>query len=570
MYILGITYGINSAAALIKDGKILAAVQEERLNREKHSRSFPIGSIRYCLNEEGITLKDIDKISFFWNPGISLERLNIRMSSRWRDHIEYLYNLPNYLLELIPAEKEKKHVEDITQIFNLPGLNKKIEIHYIKHHLAHAASSFFVSPFNKSAILTVDGYGEDTCTMLANGSGNEIKILKEIKFPNSLGSLYAAFTQYLGFQANNEEGTVMGLAAYGNQAKYYNLLKKIVRINDQGGMELDLSYFSFYKQGYRRYSGKFTEVFGPERKKGDTIKPRHQDIAAGVQRITEEALIKLARYLYEVTHCKNLCLAGGVALNSVANGRILKETPFERIFIQPASSDAGASLGSALYLYHQIPGNKKRQIMKHDYLGPGFSNDEIKQQLDAAKLKYEFHEDIERVCAKLIAENKIVGWFQDRMEFGPRALGSRSILADPRNQKIKDILNKRVKNREKFRPYAPSVLLEDYKDYFNGTIPSPFMLLVYDVLKSKKRLIPGVVHVDGTARVQTVDKNINLKYWKLIQEFKKITGIPLILNTSFNLKGDPIVCSVKDALHCFYTSGMDCLALGSYLIKKEI
>jgi len=569
MYILGISYGIDSAASLIRDGKIIAAVQEERLNREKHSRRFPVNAIHYCLQQAKITLKEVHKISFFWNPGIHLENLNIRFSSRWRDHVEYLYNLPNYLLELLPVNINKKHVEDIVQTLNLPGLNKKIEIHYIKHHLSHAASSFFVSPFEKSAILTVDGYGERTSTMLAYGNRNRITVLKEINYPHSLGALYATFTQYLGYYANSEEGKVMGLAGYGNPDKYNNQFNKIININKKGDYELDLSYFSYYLHGPRRYSDKLVKTFGPERKRDASIEQRHRDIAAGLQKTLEKALISVINSLYSQTNCKNLCLAGGVALNSVANSMILKKTHFQKIFIQPAAGDAGDSLGSALYLYHQKLDKKRNNIMTDDYLGPGFSSDEIKNQLDHAKITYKYKKEIALEGAKLISQGKIIGWFQGRMEFGPRALGNRSILADPRIPKMKEILNNRVKQRENFRPYAPSVLIENYKEWFEGNHPSPFMLLVSKVKTSKKSLIPAIVHVDGTARVQTVNKTTNPLFWQLINHFKNITGIPMVLNTSFNLRGEPIVCSIKDALHCFFTSGMDYLILGNYLIKKS-
>jgi carbamoyltransferase len=566
MYILGIAYGIDSSAAILKEGKVIAASAQERFDRQKHSCNFPMEAINFCLKEAGILLNEVDKIAFFWNPAIGLEGLNVRMSSRWRNHAEYLYNLPNYLLSAL----QNKSVEDTQQVFGGTDGGDNVHIHYINHHKAHAASAYFVSPFNEAAILTVDGYGEKACVLMGDGKGNKINVIREIDFPNSLGSIYAAFTQYLGFQANSGEGKVMGLAAFGDPDKYYKKFSEIIKFEKDGNISIDLNYFRYYMHSKYRYSDNLVAEFGSPRQSHEPIQKRHKDIAAGLQKILEDAIVFLCNDLYKRTKCKNLCFAGGVALNTVVNSKILKETPFENIFIQPNAGDGGTSLGAALYLYYHVLGNTNIDRMPHsDYLGPVWEADAIKSLLDEAGLIYEYHENIAKVCAELISEGNILGWFQGRMEFGPRALGNRSILADPRNPDMKNLINARVKKRESFRPYAPAVLYEHYQEYFSGTAESPYMLLVSDVKPGKQDIIPAVTHEDGTARVQTVRKESNPLFWELISEFKNITGIPVVLNTSFNLAGEPIVCSLEDALKCFYVSGMDYLAAGNYLVKKK-
>ncbi|MEW6189876.1 MAG: carbamoyltransferase C-terminal domain-containing protein, partial [Actinomycetota bacterium] len=405
-------------------------------------------------------------------------------------------------------------------------------------------------------------------TLLACGEGNRIEVLKRIKNPHSLGSLYTVVTAYLGFKPNSDEGKVMGLAPYGGPT-YLQNFREIVQLNECGEFKIDLSYFTYHILGGYGVSPKFLKLFGSAREPESEIHERHEDIAWALQKVTEEAALHLANHLYSITGEKNLCVAGGVGLNSVMNAAFLRESPFEHIFIQPAANDAGTSLGCALYIWHMLLGRERNYIMEHAYYGPEFSNDEIKRTLENHGVPHSYIENPARIGAELVARGKIVGWFQGRMEAGPRALGNRSILADPRDPNMKDILNKKVKHRESFRPFAPSVLEECAREYFDDYYPSPFMLLVLPIKESKKGMIPAVCHVDGTGRLQTVTGEENPVYWELINEFKKITGIPLVLNTSFNVRGQPIVMSPADALECFLSTQLDCLIMGNYLSEKD-
>lgn len=567
MRILGINYSVDSAASLVEDGRIVAAVAEERLNREKHTRQFPSQAIQYCLREASATVNDIDYVSFFWNPGEHLRPLDGRRSTRWRHHAEYLFNLPNFLLNMIPGPKESNEVEYVCQTFKLAHHENPLQIYYVDHHLAHAASTFFLSPFDRAAILTVDGYGEKTCALLALGEGTSIKPLRRYEFPHSLGSLYAALTQYLGFVPNNGEGKVMALAGCG-EPTYYDGFRELVKLLPDGGVELDLTYFSYYQQAQRRYSDKLVAAFGPERLRESPLEQRHKDLAASLQKVTEEALLHLARHVHDLTGCGNICLAGGVALNSVANGKILADGPFEDIFIQPGAGDEGSSLGSALYVSHALHDVPRADVMRHAYWGPAYSDDEIVKALEASRVPFRRSSDVATDAAALLQSGRFVGWFQGRAEFGPRALGNRSILADPRGHDVKDRLNQEVKHREGFRPYAPSVLRERCRDYFTIDLPSPFMLLVAGVLPEKQDLIPAIMHTDGTARIQTVTRDENPQYYRLIAEFEKLTGVPMVLNTSFNVRGEPMVCSPQDALKCFWTTGLDALVMGDFVVEK--
>lgn len=563
MYILGIN-GATSAATLNKDGKIVAAAREERFNRLKHSDDFPTLAIKYCLEEAGITVEDVDEIVFAWNPGNEIEPFDTRHFIR--DRRQFLHYVPTNVLNFIGGVKENKKISYINQAFGLP--QKEMKIRFVNHHHSHAASAFFVSPFNEAAILTMDAYGDDTTTELFRGEGNSLTSLRKTKFPHSLGSFYAAITQYLGFMPNVDEWKVMGLSPYGKPT-YYDRLKEVVQFNRESGeLELDLSYFTYYIWAPRRYSDKFLATFGPERYQGDPLTERHQDLAASFQKIVEDVVLEMVDYLYNLTQLKNLCLAGGVAMNSVMNGRILRESKFEQLFIQPSADDAGASLGATFYIYHQIYRNPRCFVMEHDYWGPGYSNEDIKKILDGNLLNYQYIENIANKAAQLVAEGKIVGWFQGRMEFGQRALGNRSIIADPRDPKMKDKINKLVKHREGFRPFAPSILEEHCGEYFDDARPSPFMQKVYNILPEKQKLIPAVTHVDGTARLQTVNQKINPLYWQLLDEFRKLTSIPVVLNTSFNVMTEPIVCTPNDAIRCFYGTGLEALAIGNFLITK--
>lgn len=559
MNILGISCNYHdSAACLIKNGEVVVAVQEERFNRIKNSPEFPINAINYCIQKGGITFDDIDYIGFYEKPFLKFSRVIIDHLQAWPCSLKsFLNTMPNWLQDrlIIPLKLDKE-------------IGFKGKVFFIKHHLSHAASAFFVSPFEEAAILTADAVGEWATMTYGMGKGNEIKIIKEIQYPNSLGLLYTAVTTYLGFAAHEGEGTVMALASCG-EPRYLEKLKKMVTVKPDGSYILDQRFFGFNK-GSRMYSHKFIKVFGPERKPEGKLEDRHKDIAASLQKFIEEILVTIARHIYDETKLNRLCLAGGLFLNCVANSKILEQSQFKEIYIQPASGDSGGALGVAAYIDHSILKNPRRYVMRHAYLGTEYSPGQIKSILLNKNIVFkEFTDEaLSKFIAKEISQDKIVGWFQGKMEFGPRALGNRSILANPRNPAIKEILNLKVKQREPFRPYAPAVLEERAKEFFELQCASPFMLLAPMVKSGKKELIPGVVHVDGTARVQTVSKNTNQKLWQLIKEFDNITGIPIIINTSFNLRGEPIVCAPEDAIDCFQRSKMDYLVLGNFVIQR--
>lgn len=562
MNILGIScFYHDSAAALIKDGKVAAAVQEERFNRVKNSSDFPIHAINYCLQAGGITPDDLDYIAFYEKPFLKFSRVII-------SHLRsYPFSLKNFLAT-VPQWLQDRLIIPLV-------LKKEIgfrgKVLFIKHHLSHAASAFLVSPFEEAAIITADGVGEWATTTCGHARGNDIKILKEIHFPDSLGLLYAAVTSYLGFAANRDEGKVMGLASYG-EPRYLDKFKEIITVLPDGSFRMDSSFFGF-NRGSRMYSAKFLKTFGEERQMGagTEIDQRHCDLAASLQKFIEDTLLLIANNLHRETRMDNICLAGGLFLNCVANNRILEETPFKNIFIQPAAGDSGGALGAAVYTCHSLLNLPRKYVLNEAYLGPAFSANQIKRSLLNHNLDFRQLDDdalIEYAAGKLAASN-IVGWFQGRLEFGPRALGNRSILANPANPEMKDLLNERVKKRESFRPYAPAVLEERAGEYFELGNPSPFMLLAPRVKEGKEKIIPAVTHVDGTARVQTVSKSTNPRFWNLINELGKITGIPVVLNTSFNLRGEPIVCSPEEAISCFERSRMDYLVLENFVVGKN-
>ena len=565
MFILGLNDS-NSAAAILKDGDLIAACREERFSRIKQADDFPVKAVDYCLKEAGIPIEDVDHIVFGWNPGHELEPLD--HSRAIRQHKELLHYVPNNLLNLIGGNKEYKRVRYISERLFLK--EAEMNIHFLPHHLCHAASAFFVSDFDSAAILTIDAYGDDITTVLSQGSNNHIEVLKSTYFPHSLGSVFAAVTQFLGFRPNVDEWKVMGMSAYGDAIVYYQKFKNIITFNERKGvLEIDLSYFSYYLWSPRRYTDKFIEAFGPERDYKDSLLQRHKNISAAFQKRVEEVVLELLSYLHNITGEKNLCMAGGVAMNSLMNGRIVKESPFEDVFIQPSSDDGGVSAGGCFYYWNQILKQPRSFQWKHDYYGPGYSNEEIKEVLDLNLIKYEYVEEIEEKAAQLISNNQIIGWFQGRMEFGQRALGNRSILADPRDPKMKDKVNRLIKHREEFRPFAPSVLIKYVGEYFDCTKPSPFMQKVFKVLESQRHKVPAITHKDGTGRLQTVDQEANPRFWKLIDAFRQITGVPMLLNTSFNDNDEPIVVTPCHALKCFYGTGMHALIMGNYLIKKD-
>ncbi|HLD73266.1 MAG TPA: carbamoyltransferase [Candidatus Nanoarchaeia archaeon] len=571
MYILGIScFYHDSSAALLKDGIIVAAAQEERFTRKKHDTSFPLNSIKYCLESQNITINQIDYIGFYEKPFLKLERM-------LHQHLEmFPFSLKTFLSSLPSWINEKLRVPKIIK----KKLKYQRDILFIEHHLAHAASSFLASPFKKAAILTVDGVGEWTTTAYGLGDDKEINLLKEIIFPHSLGLLYSAITAYLGFSVNNSEYKVMGLSPYGimdkNQNAYYSKLKQVIDLKEDGSYRLDLSYFVYHYKD-RMPSQKMCQLLGgPIRKKESEVTQRHKDIAAASQMLYEEALFKMLNHLHQETKCDHLVLAGGCGLNSVANGKILKNTPFKRIWIQPDAGDGGTSIGAALYIYNTILGKERKYVLKDAFLGPGYTTSEIKSFLDQNGIKYsEFQNDKDLVqkTAKLIYENNVIGWYQGRMEWGPRALGSRSILSNAGNPQMQDILNLKVKHREKFRPFAPVVCEDDALDYFECDQPVPeptdFMLMVYPIVKEKRELIPAVTHVDGSGRLQSIRRTQNAKYYDLIKEFGKLSGVPILINTSFNIRGEPIVCSPYDAYKCMMGTGIDCLVMDKFLIWRK-
>ncbi|MDC0992639.1 carbamoyltransferase [Candidatus Pelagibacter sp.] len=595
MYILGISaFYHDSAACMIKNGEIIAAVQEERFTRKKHDASFPHHAILYCLKEAQINIEQIDSVVFYEKPFSKFERLlETYLAFAPKGFTSFAKSIPVWIKDKL--FQKSAIIKELKS-----GLGKDINWHerllFSEHHLSHAASAFYPSPFESAAILTLDGVGEWTTTSLAVGKGSDLKIVKEIHFPHSLGLLYSAFTYYTGFKVNSGEYKVMGLAPYG-EPRYANLIKeKLITVVEDGSFQLDMSYFD-YATGLTMTNKKFDALFGgPPRKSETEITQREMDLAASIQKVTEDVVVQLAKSIAKETGERNLCLAGGVALNCVANGVIMREKIFDNIWIQPAAGDAGGALGAALsvwYLHNQ--GERKistvGDAMKGSYLGPEFSDAEIEAELNACGAVYKklSEDDFINQVATILADEKAVGWMQGRMEFGPRALGGRSIIADPSSPKMQKQLNLKVKYRESFRPFAPSVLCENVGEWFEHNTESPYMLLVADVKKDKRLAItveeeklfgidklnvprssvPAITHVDYSARIQTVHKETNPRYHALISKYKEKTGFPLIVNTSFNVRGEPIVCTPTDAFKCFMGTELDVLAVGNYLLFKK-
>ncbi len=562
MNILGIGgYSHDSAAALVVDGRLVAAVAEERLTRVKHQGGVPLQAARFCLESAGLSLDDVDHIGCYMRP---LLRVGRRLPYRFTQ----MLRSPAYSAGFMAYEL----AHNALYVLNMRGLRgRKARLHFMEHHPAHAASAFLVSPFEQAALLTLDYIGEFAVTWMGVGEGTRIRRLRQMRYPNSLGVFYSAITDYLGFLRASDEYKVMGLASYG-EPEYLDEFRRIIRLRKDGRYAIDLSWAAWhYLPGSRcgYLSQKFIQRFGAPRKKGEPIEQRHMNLAASAQRVLEEAVLHLARHLHEQTGMKRLCMAGGVALNCSMNGRLRREGPFDEIFVQPAAGDDGIAIGAAFQLHHALTGAPRAFEMRDACLGPEFSNEEIRHELEMAKLPYETPPSVEARVADLLAEGKIVGWFQGRMEFGPRALGARSILADPTRPDMKDLLNRYVKHREEFRPFAPSVLEERASEFFPGCTRSPFMLFVYPVAKEKQALVPGITHVDGTARVQTVSRAAQPRYYRLIEEFERRRGVPMVINTSFNVMGEPIVNTPGDAIRCFFSTGMDALALGDYVLVKR-
>ncbi|MFH1606052.1 MAG: carbamoyltransferase [Nanoarchaeota archaeon] len=559
MIVLGISCFYHDAAAcIVKDGIVVAAVDEERFSRKKHDNSFPKDAINYCLKEAGVSFDKVDYIGFYERPIVKFERVLSSMIQTFpKSWFVFATALPSWFLEKlrIPSILKKK--------FKYDG-----EVVFVEHHLAHAASAFLPSPFNEAAILTIDGVGEWATATYGVGKENNIQLSKQISFPHSLGLLYSAITAHIGFKVNNDEYKIMGLAPYGKPTMIEKL-KKVISVKEDGSFELDLSYFTFHYKN-KMLSKKFSKEFGPARKKKTPIAKRDKDLAASLQKLTEEILLKMTKHIHKETKKENLCIAGGVALNSVANGLIERESGFKKIFIQPSAGDSGGAMGVALYIYNTLLDKKRKYVLRNPFLGPGYSKEEIKEFLTKNNIEFKEYkaQELLKKTAKLIYQNKIVGWFQGRMEWGPRALGARSILANACNPKMKDILNKKVKHREEFRPFAPVCPIEDASEYFEIMDETPFMLKVCYVKKDKQKLIPAVTHIDETARLQTIRREVNSKYYDLLKEFKKLSGVPVIVNTSFNIMGEPIVLTPKDAYKCFKGTRIDCLVMNNFLIEK--
>jgi carbamoyltransferase len=578
MNILGINaYHGNASAAIVCDGKLIAAVEEERFNRVKYAAGFPAQAIRYCLKEAGIELKDIQHVAVPRNP---YARLGTKLL--------YAIRMPKFARERAKVLAKFTGIPDaLAQALDVDPARIRARFHRVEHHQAHLASAFFVSPFERAALLSADGLGDFASTMWGSGAGNRMKIEGAIAFPHSLGLFYSAVTQYLGFLKFGDEYKVMGLAAYG-EPEQIEAFRDIVR-NSGNGFRLGLDFFTHHRTGPamswaeadktptigKLFSEDMEKRLGPKRKPEEPLEQRHRNLAAALQGRLEEVYLGMLRKLGERSGLKSVCLAGGVAFNCVANGKIFDKTNFENVYVHPAAGDAGLAVGAAYFVWHQILGMPRTFAMEHAYWGPGYRNEENRRALESAGLLQngcrvqELSEaELMRQTAAIVADGKILGWFQGRAEWGPRALGNRSIVADPRRAEMKEILNQRIKHREIFRPFAPSILEEKTPEWFEKSHPSPFMTLAYAVRREKRAKIPAPTHVDGTGRLQTVSREANPRYWKLIKAFEEITGVPVVLNTSFN-DNEPIVCRPEEALDCFKRTQMDALVLGDFLITRQ-
>ncbi len=581
MNILGINaYHGNASAAIVCDGRLVAAVEEERFNRVKYAAGFPAQAIRYCLEEARLTLASIHHVAVPRNP---YARLGTKLF--------YAIRMPSFARGRVKVLSKFTGVrEALARAFDIDPTKLRATFHRVEHHLAHLASAYFVSPFEDAAVLSADGLGDFASTMWGTGEGGSLRVDGSIAFPHSLGLYYTAVTQYLGFLKFGDEYKVMGLASYG-QSEQLDEFRKIVRFDGcskKNGFRLGLAYFTHHRTGPemswaeadktptlgRLYSEQMLRRLGPSRSPEEPVEARHRNLAASLQARLEEVYLGMLKKLAGATGQKSICLAGGVAFNCVANGKIFEATPFERVYVQPAAGDAGLSIGAAFYVWHQILGQPRSFVMEHAYWGPGFAKPQIQKAIDASSVRqsnYSVAElpelELVRRAAAIIAEGKILGWFQGRAEWGPRALGNRSIVADPRRPEMKDVLNKRIKHREIFRPFAPSILAENTGEWFARSDPSPFMSMAYPVRLEKRDKIPAPTHVDGTGRLQTVTREANPRYWELIRAFRDAAGVPVVLNTSFN-DNEPIVCRPEEALDCFLRTQMDALVLGDFLITR--
>jgi carbamoyltransferase len=578
MYILGINaYHGDAAAAIIRDGKLIAAAEEERFNRFKHSAGFPSHAIEYCLATAGIGPEELDHVGISRDPSAHLHKKILFAATRVAS--EGIFN--QIKDRLGNAAKVRDLKDEVARVF---GVSKKLlraRFHNVEHHRAHLASCFFVSPFERAALLSIDGFGDFISTMWALGEANSIEVLGQVEYPHSTGIVYTATTQFLGFPHYGDEGKVMGLAPYG-RPRFIDEFREIIRTEENGQFRLNLNYFRHHAEGVemtwdegspvigRVFSDEYAHLFGPPRVPGTPLSDRERDIAASLQLRLEEVGFHILNHLHDRTGLTDLGLAGGVAYNSVMNGKILLNTPFKRLFIQPAAGDSGTALGVCYQIYNGLLKRERAEVMTGAYTGPEFTNEDIRSALSKNKIIFEHYSDEEltKRAAQDIAAGLVVGWFQGRMEFGPRALGNRSIVVDPRRAEMKDVLNDRIKKREPFRPFAPSILEERVADYFEQTHPAPTMLMVYQIKEEWRQEIPAVTHVDGSGRLQTVSREVNERYYQLISDFAAMTGVPVVLNTSFN-ENEPIVCTPQEAIDCFQKTRMDVLYLGNYAVRRE-
>tara|TARA_B100000767_G_C19770261_1_gene539569 strand:- start:675 stop:2399 length:1725 start_codon:yes stop_codon:yes gene_type:complete len=574
VYILGINaFHGDSSACLLKDGKVLCATEEERFIRVKHWAGFPSEAIKFCLEDEGISIQQVDHITISRDPKANFFKKVLHS-------LKNLISISTIWNRLTHAKKVSSVKRELSKTFNLPESSIKAEVHNIEHHRSHIASSFFASRFDKSAILSIDGFGDFTSTMTAIGKGNKFEVLDEVNYPHSLGVFYSTVTQFLGFPNYGDEYKVMGLASYG-EAKYLKELEQILTFTDDGFFKLNKKYFKHFKEGVTMsweggspiigslFTSEWEKLFKKAREQNDELEKFHIDLATSVQKFTEKVIFHMLNHLQKKTGCENICITGGVAQNSVANGKILESTNFKNIYIPSAGHDAGTSIGSALYLYNQILGKERLEEITSAYFGKKSSQEEIVKFLDKESVKYKIYSDedlYEKVSDKLV-DGGVVGWFQGRAEFGPRALGHRSIIVDPRRKDAKDLLNDKIKRRESFRPFAPSILKEAVSDYFVQKDTVPFMEKVFDIKKEKYDEIPAVTHVDGTGRLQSVDNEISPRYHKLISKFAEKSGVPILLNTSFN-ENEPIVNTPEEALSCFLRTKMDMLVMENIIVER--
>ncbi len=574
MYILGVNaYHGDSSACLIKNGVVVCAIEEERIRRIKHWAGFPSESIKFCLDDEGITIEQIDYITISRDPKANFHKKLLYI-------LRYKTSIPRVYSRLRNYKKVAKIKEQIANLFQVPEYIIKAKVYNIEHHRSHIASSFFASSFRQSAILSVDGFGDFTSTMSAIGNGNNFQVLNQVNYPHSLGLFYTTVTQFLGFPNYGDEYKVMGLAPYG-RPRYLKDLEQAIKLNSDGFFKLNKLFFKHFDEGVLMnweggvpmiatlFTKKWEDIFGQSRRNEDKIEQFHFDLAASAQKLTENVIFHMLNHLHKETGCTNICITGGVAQNSVVNGKILKNTPFKKIYIPSAAHDAGTSIGSGLYLYNKLLGNERKREITTAYFGSCFSNKEIIQILDAKSIKHNVlsDDDLFEKVSECLVQGKVVGWFQGRSEFGSRALGHRSILVDPRRKDAKELLNSKIKMRESFRPFAPSVLKEFVSEYFKQNDNSLFMEKVFDIKENKKEYIPAVTHVDGTGRLQSVDKDISPRYQKLISKFAEKTGIPILLNTSFN-ENEPIVNTPNEALDCFLRTKMDLLVMENVIIER--